>query len=728
MHNRRHNSAVAPISRDYSGPSTITIKGSDTMSGNSHYTSNGNATQVLTGTQLTELRQVTLAYLGLESELDAGSSYWPLYEAVKIDPGAFDVIQDWVTTNLDPKDRAETTTQILKLISEINNYSADLAVVAREYLDLPNPVADLDRVSQDPALRGLLNAVRVNPGDPEAVRDWAACLTPDLRAAFAPAWEAALRALQAPNRNSTGDTEGTDTQAAGAAAEPANEEAEARAVAGRLEAQPLTRLYKHTDVGNGERLAAKFGAQLRYCHPWKKWLYWDGRRWDLDRTGVLPQCAKRTVRAIYPEEMTLLDEDDKDGRYDLAAWARKSEDYKRVTAMARLAESELHIPLLPEDVDRDPWLLNVQNCTLDLRLDAANRSRPHSKVDLITKLAPVTYDRDATCPKWLSTLKLVFADNARLIKFWQQLCGIALTGKVGEQILPILYGGGSNGKSTIINTMLGLLGGDYAMKAPQNFLMIRRHETHPTEIADLFGKRLVAAIETGEGVRINEPLIKELTGGDKIRARRMREDFWEFSPTHKIWLGTNHRPTIRGTDHAIWRRLREIPFTVTIPLDKAIKDMDRLLVLEYSGILNWCIDGVLSWQREGLITPEEVTTATAEYKAQQDIITQFFASECVLAGTEARAADAEKPLGKIAIKANAKALHAAFNNWLSSNTGRGPMAPQDFARQMTEHGYETRKNSTTRALWYVGVGLQSDSHHAKDQDVQPEMGSESRDN
>ena len=338
--------------------------------------------------------------------------------------------------------------------------------------------------------------------------------------------------------------------------------------------------------------------------------------------------------------MEIVDEDDGDG--SPGAWARKSEDYKRVVAMVRLAESEPNIPILPEDVDRDPWLLNVQNCTLDLRLGAAKRSRPHSKADLITKLSPTVYDPDATCPKWLSTLKLIFADNARLIKFWQQLCGIALTGKVGEQILPILHGGGSNGKSTIINTMLGLLGGDYAMKAPQNFLMARKNETHPTEIADLFGKRLVAAIETGEGVRINEPLIKELTGGDKIRARRMREDFWEFSPTHKIWLGTNHRPTIRGTDHAIWRRLREIPFSVTIPLDKAIKDMDILLALEYSGILNWCIEGVLSWQRDGLVTPDEVDAATAEYKSQQDILAQFFASECVLATPETRAGYAGK--------------------------------------------------------------------------------------
>ena len=593
---------------------------------------------------------------------------------------------------------------------------ADLAVVVREYLDLPVAVEDLERVGINPALRGLLNAVRTNPGSDRVVQDWAASLPSHLRDAFAATWRDAFAAIwdAAPrdrdngpqNRNGatrrqTGEHRPGEAGEAEKEAERAESEAEARAIADRLESRPLTRLYKHTDVGNGERLAHKFGAGVRYCHPWGKWLYWDGRRWDRDRTGVLSQCAKRTARAIEAEEMSFVDNDD--DMSSLEIWARKSEDYKRVTAMVRLAASEPVIPVLPEALDTDPWLLNCQNCTLDLRRNAPTLVRPHSKADLITKLSPTVYDPEATCPKWLSTLKLIFADNARLIKFWQQLCGIALTGKVGEQILPILYGSGSNGKSTIINTMLGLMGGDYAMKAPQNFLMVKHHETHPTEIADLFGKRLVAAIETGEGVRINEPLIKELTGGDKIRARRMREDFWEFSPTHKIWLGTNHRPTIRGTDHAIWRRLREIPFTVTIPLDQSIKDMDIQLAIEYSGILNWCLEGVLSWQRDGLVTPDEVTTATAEYKAQQDILAQFFASECVLASPETRAADAGKPLGKIAIKANTKALHAAFNNWLNSNTGRGPMAPQDFARQMAEHGYETRKNSTTRTLWYIGV-------------------------
>ena len=236
-------------------------------------------------------------------------------------------------------------------------------------------------------MRRLLNAVRANPGSDRVVRDWAANLLPHQRDSFATAWRDAFAAAwdTAPRdrddgpQNRDGATRrgpgGRRPGEAGEAekeAERAEREAEARAIADRLESRPLTRLYKHTDVGNGERLAAKFGAGLRYCHPWKKWLYWDGRRWDLDRLGVLPQCAKRTARAICTEEMGLIDEDDGDGRASLEAWARKSEDYKRVSAMIKLAESEPHIPILPEDVDVDPWLLNCQNCTLDLRVNAPN--------------------------------------------------------------------------------------------------------------------------------------------------------------------------------------------------------------------------------------------------------------------------------------------------------------------------------------------------------------------
>ncbi len=180
---------------------------------------------------------------------------------------------------------------------------------------------------------------------------------------------------------------------------------------------------------------------------------------------------------------------------------------------------------------------------------------------------------------------MIFGGNDQLIRYWQRLCGLALTGSTAEQILPILHGTGANGKSTVLNAILAMLGPDYAMKAPPDLLMSKRNEPHPTGVADLFGKRLVLAIESGEGARIDETLVKELTGSDPIRARRMRENHWEFRPTHKIMLCTNHAPRVRGTDHAIWRRLKLVPFSVTIPDDKQDKALPDKLAAELPGIL-----------------------------------------------------------------------------------------------------------------------------------------------
>ena len=290
---------------------------------------------------------------------------------------------------------------------------------------------------------------------------------------------------------------------------------EAQSIAANLGSIPLTRSYNYTDYGNGERLAHKFGHQLHYCYPWKKWLHWDGTRWNPDNIGVMPAIAKSTIRAIYKEEIDIIDQE---AWSALRNWAIKSEDAKHLAAMVTVAQSEPNIPILPETMDTNPWLLNCLNYTLDLSLDAQCLTLAHNQADLITKLAPVNYDKTATYPNWIDTLNLVFNGDLALIAYFQQLCGIALTGIVTEQIVPILYGTGSNGKSTIINTMLGLLGTDYAIKLPQNFLMTRTHESHPTELADLHGKRLVAAIETGEGLSINEVRLKELSGGDRIRA------------------------------------------------------------------------------------------------------------------------------------------------------------------------------------------------------------------
>ena len=375
--------------------------------------------------------------------------------------------------------------------------------------------------------------------------------------------------------------------------------------------------FARTDTGDAERLVARFGGRIRYCYPWAKWLAYDGRRWAVDANGAIDRAAKATARGMLVEAATI---DDDGERKRHAAHALASESRLRRAAMVGLAQSEHGVPIQVDDMNKDPWLFNCLNGTIDLK---TGRLQAHDKADMITQLAPVAFDPDAECPMWLSTLDLFFAGDQKLIHFWQRMCGYALTGVIREHALPILYGTGSNGKSTILCALLDTMGPDYSMQAPPSLLMAKRSESHPSEICDLFGKRLVAAVETGEGRRLDESLVKQLTGGDHIRARRMREDFWEFAPSHHIMMATNHKPLIRGTDVGIWRRLRLVPFNVQIDGAAADLAMSSKLKSERAGILAWMVRGCLSWQEIGLEEPESVREATCEYRSDSDLIGRF---------------------------------------------------------------------------------------------------------
>lgn len=440
-----------------------------------------------------------------------------------------------------------------------------------------------------------------------------------------------------------------------------------------------------TDLGNARRLVRLFGDGLRYCPQWGSWLTWDGRRWLEDQNGEVYRRAKRTALSIGREAADAVDIDE--GKA-LLRFALDTESRKRLEAMIALAWSEPGIPVDPSQLNRDPMLLNVENGTIDL---ATGRLRPHRQDDLITKLCPVAFDAAAECPLWEETLELVFDCNAELVAYWQRLTGYALTGATSEQVLPILHGGGENGKSTVLNVMLEILGPDYAMKAPPNLLMAKKHDGHPTELADLFGKRLVVAMETGEGTRFNEPLVKELTGSDPIRARRMREDHWQFDPTHKFMIGTNHKPQIRGTDHAIWRRIHLVPFDVRIPADRKDKSMPRKLRKEYPGILAWCVRGCLDWQRlDGLGVPPVVEQATEAYREDQDILGRFFEECCrVVPGDES-------------VQVKARQLYQAYSQWASKG-GENPMSETLFGRRVAERGFKKRPGRSCN--FYLGIEL-----------------------
>jgi putative DNA primase/helicase len=273
---------------------------------------------------------------------------------------------------------------------------------------------------------------------------------------------------------------------------------------------------------------------------------------------------------------------------------------------------------------------------------------------------------------------------------------MSLTGVVQDHVLLFCYGTGANGKSTLINTVQEMMGSDYAMKAPPDLLMVKSAEGHPTERADLAGKRFVACVEAGEGRRLAESLVKELTGGDRVRARRMREDFWEFSPSHKVWLAANHKPVVRGTDRGIWRRIKLIPFTVAIPEERQDKKLPGKLKGELPGILNWALLGCIEWQATGLGEPESVRRATAEYRSESDILGAFL-DECCIVGD--------------GCEAPASLLYNEYHRWAEAS-GEKPITQTAFGNAMTERGFVSDRFTggfhKGRKKW-GGVGLRAPS-------------------
>jgi putative DNA primase/helicase len=436
-----------------------------------------------------------------------------------------------------------------------------------------------------------------------------------------------------------------------------------------------------TDLGNAERLIRRHGADLRHCYPWKRWLCWDGRRWQEDQAGTIEAYATATARSIYAEAAAC---DDDDRRKALVRHASRSESAHSVRAMIELTRSQPGIPILPADMDRDPWALNVANGTLDLR---TGHLRPHRREDLLTKLAPVTFDPAATCPLWDRCLDVWMDGNADLVDYLRRVIGYALTADVSEQVLFFLHGAGSNGKSTFLNIIREMLG-DYAIQAVSELLTVKTHETHPTERADLFGRRFVATVETDEGKRMAESLMKQLTGGENLKARRMHQDFFEVPPTWTIFLASNHHPAIRGTDFAVWRRIRLIPFTVTIADDKKDKDLTAKLRAEFAGILAWAVRGCLEWQRLGLADPEEVTQATAEYQREQDSMSNFIAECCIVAEYA---------------RVMSSALLAAYQLW----SGDKNMSRQELQKRLNDKGFQSKRGHGGH-YFYHGIGLPAD--------------------
>ena len=320
---------------------------------------------------------------------------------------------------------------------------------------------------------------------------------------------------------------------------------------------------------------------------------------------------------------------------------------------------------------------------LDLR---TGELRQHDPGDFITMSTGVEYPTTQQEPElWLRTLEDVFLGNAEMIVFFKRMCGVALCGHVQEHIVLINYGVGGNGKSVVWGAVRGAMG-DYAISANQELLMATRQQSHSTNQADLFRVRLAEATESDDGARFNEAVLKRLTGGDTIRARRMREDNFEFEPSHLLVLSTNHRPEVKGTDNGVWRRIRLLPFEAVITPKKQDKRLPEKLKAEYPAILQWMADGCLEWQEMGLNEPPEVMAATDQYRAEQDILGQFVSDRCMV-GTNYRVKCAN--------------LYDAYKAW-GIDAGEKTENSRKFKTGIVDRGFECQKSGTN---WYIGITL-----------------------
>lgn len=444
-----------------------------------------------------------------------------------------------------------------------------------------------------------------------------------------------------------------------------------------------------TDLGNAERLVDRHGADLLRLAG--QWYVWDGTRFRLDRTGAIERRAKQTVRSIYGEAQAVAGHTEaaEAERKATAKHAVKSEARGSIKAMVELAASDAAVVVEDADeLDADPWLLNCVNGTVDLR---TGRLREHAQADRITKTTGVTFELDAAAPTWDGFLTRILPDPGSR-EFLQRIIGYSLTGLTSEEKLFLLNGGGANGKSTCIGMIMAALG-EYAMAAPPDLLISKRRDI-PNDLAALRGARVASSSETEEGARLDETRTKELVTGDKQSARQLYGDFFDFQPKAKYWIATNHRPIIRGSDDAIWRRMVLFPFPERISDSEKDPQLGSKLRAELPGILAWAVRGCLAWQRDGLEPPEAIRAATNAYRAEQDLIGGFLDERCVLHPR------AETP---------ASALYGDYKQWCEA-AGEHPQSQRRFGQRLGERGYTKAKAGHANTVTWYGVGLRLGGH------------------
>lgn len=388
---------------------------------------------------------------------------------------------------------------------------------------------------------------------------------------------------------------------------------------------------KLSEAGAAERFTRQHGAELRYDHRRESWLIRERHWWRPDVDAAVLRVALEFSRTWQLEAISTIA--DRERREKVITFALQLERRDKLANMLAIARALKPIADAGEGWDANPWFIACENGVIDLR---RGHLRSGSPDDRIRMHAAVPFDAAATCPRWEQFVREIFADDAGLIAFVQRAVGYSLTGITTEQVLFLLFGTGSNGKGTFVNTLKRVLG-DYAWNMPFATIEMRDRCAIPNDVAALLGRRFVIASETNDGTRLNEARVKALTGCDPVTARFLHGEFFTFEPIAKFWLSVNHKPIVRDDSHGFWRRLRLIPFMQRFPVNRALADE---LSAEATGILTWAVQGCLAWQRDGLDPPAVVTEATKEYERDSDPLAAFLAEACELdEGAEVGAAE-----------------------------------------------------------------------------------------
>lgn len=428
--------------------------------------------------------------------------------------------------------------------------------------------------------------------------------------------------------------------------------------------------FRLTELGNAERIAYEYGHVIKFVND-IGWFIWDGKRWRIDNKKEIERITAKVLRGLNKSE----DESE-------MKWARMCE--RRNVRMNSIKDLMPLVPGERQEFDTHKYLLNVENGIVDLK---TGKLQQHDRELGLTKITNITFDENAKCPEWLNFLDQIFQGDKELAEYMQRLIGYSLTGEITEQIMVFLIGGGSNGKSTFINIIKDIMG-DYGRQAKSDTFIKKKETGANNDIARLVGSRFVSAIESEDGEQLSEAFVKQITGGEPVLARFLRQEFFEFIPEFKVFFTTNHKPVIKGVDEGIWRRIRLIPFNLQLPKEKRDKKLPEKLSLEMPGILNWAIEGCLKWQQSGLNDPAIVMKATGDYKEEMDILGPFM-FECCFKRED--------------VQVEAKDLFEVYANWCFKN-GEHQLKNRAFYRILESQGFKRERGN--RNKYYIkGVTL-----------------------